>query len=107
NAIRNIDKYTYIILTSVNGANIFFEKLFSLGYDARKLASLKIGAIGIKTGKTIEKYGIKPDFIPKEYVSEALVQELKKSLTAEDKILIPRAQNARPYLVKELSKICY
>lgn len=106
NAIENIDKYTYILLTSVNGANIFFEKLFSLGYDSRKLSGLKIGAIGTKTGKAIEKYGIKPDLIPEEHVSEALVKELEDVLTSEDSILIPRAKNARPYLVEKLSKIC-
>lgn len=106
NAIKNIDKYTHILLTSVNGANIFFEKLFSLGYDARKLGEVKIGAIGPKTGKTIEKYGVRPDFIPEEHVSEALIKDLKKVLTEKDKVLVPRAKNARPYLVRELSKIC-
>ncbi len=106
NAIENIDKYTHVLLTSVNGANVFFDRLFSLGYDARKLGGLKVGTIGPKTGKAIEKYGIKSDFIPKEHVSEALFEDLKKVLTEKDRILIPRAKNARPYLVEELSKIC-
>ncbi len=105
-AIENIDRYTYIILTSKNGADIFFEKLFSLGYDSRRLGGLKIGAIGPKTGKAIEKYGIKPDIIPNEYVAEALAEELKSILNGKDRVLIPRAKSARPYLVEELSKLC-
>ncbi|QQY79549.1 uroporphyrinogen III methyltransferase/synthase [Keratinibaculum paraultunense] len=106
NAIENIEQYTYLLLTSVNGVNIFFKKLFSLGYDSRKLGGLKIGVIGSKTAKAMERYGIKPDFIPKEYVSEFLTKYLKNVLTTKDKVLLPRAKNSRSYLVEELSKIC-
>ena len=105
-AIENIDRYTYIVLTSKNGVDIFFNKMFSLGYDSRRLGGIKIGAIGPKTGKAIEKYGIKPDIIPNEYVAEALVEELKNVLNDKDRVLIPRAKSARPYLVEELSKLC-
>lgn len=104
-AIKDIEKYSHIIFTSENGANIFFKRLFSLGNDSRKLGGTKISAIGPKTGKVIEKHGIKPDFIPSEYVSEALVENLKGVLTKKDRVLVPRAKNARPYLVEELSKI--
>ena len=105
-AIIDIDKYNYIIFTSINGANIFFKRLFELGYDARKIAGIKVGAIGSSTAKTISQYGINVDFIPKEYVGESLVNELKPKLSKEDKVLIPRAKNGRPYLVEELSKTC-
>lgn len=105
-AIIDIDKYNYIIFTSINGANIFFKRLFELGYDARKIADIKVGAVGSSTAKAIGEYGINVDFIPKEYRGEGLVNELKSKLSKEDKVLIPRAKNGRPYIVEELSKIC-
>lgn len=35
-----------------------------------------------------------------------MVEELQEILSKEDRILIPRASEARPYLVKKLSEIC-
>ena len=105
-AIIDTSKYNYIIFTSINGANIFFKRLFKLGYDARKMAGIKVAAIGSSTAKAISQYGINVDFIPKEYRGEGLVNELQSKLSKEDKVLIPRSKNGRPYLVEELSKIC-
>lgn len=105
-AIENIDRYTHLVLTSKNGVDIFFKRLFSLGHDARKLGKLKIAVIGPKTGKTMEIYGIRPDIISDEYVGESLVDMLKDILDEKDRILIPRAKSSRPYVVEELSKIC-
>lgn len=105
-AIKNIQKYTYIVFTSINGANIFFKRLFELGYDARHLANIKVGAIGSSTAKAINEYGIRVDFLPREYVGESLVEELKSVISEKDSILIPRAKAGRPFVVEGLSKIC-
>src|SRR5699024_2766357 len=53
----------------------------------------------------IRKYGLNADIIPKEYISESLVDELKTIISNKDRILIPRAKNARSYLVDELSTL--
>ena len=44
--------------------------------------------------------------MPKEYVGESLVAELKEEISKDDKILIPRAESGRPFIVEELAKIC-
>lgn len=106
NAIKNIHRYNHIIFTSINGANVFFEKVFDLGYDARKIGHLKISAVGPSTANAIKQYGINPDFIPTEYVGEALINELKPLLSKDDTVLIPRAKDGRAEIVEELSKIC-
>lgn len=105
-AIHNLENFTYVVFTSINGVNIFFNRLFELNYDARKLAGLKIGAIGSNTKAAIREYGLNVDFMPKEYVGESLVAELKKEISKDDKILIPRAESGRPFIVEELAKIC-
>ncbi|MFD3158652.1 uroporphyrinogen-III C-methyltransferase [Haloimpatiens sp. FM7330] len=105
-SIKKLQDYTYIVFTSENGVNIFFNKLYELGFDARKIGKSKIAAIGNGTAKALKNYGIRADIIPERFVAESLVEELKKVVNSEDKILIPRASEARKYLVNELSKIC-
>src|SRR5699024_4697570 len=68
-------------------------------------AGIKIVAIGPSTAKTLRKYGLNADIIPKKYISEGLVDELKTIISRKDRILIPRAKSARNYLVDELSTL--
>lgn len=105
-AIKNLKEYNHIVFTSINGVNIFFERLFQLGYDARAIANIKISTVGPSTSDAVRKYGINPDFMPSTYVGEELVNELKTRLLKDDKVLIPRSKNGRAYLIEELSKIC-
>lgn len=106
NEINNIKNYTYLILTSKNAVDIFFDKLEEMNLDTRVLANLKVCAIGSSTANEIKSRGIIADIVPKSFVSESLFEELKDKLTKSDNILIPRAKNARDYLVDKLSKIC-
>lgn len=106
NEINNIKDYTYLVLTSKNAVEIFFDKLEEMNLDTRALANLKVCAIGSATAKEIKSRGIIADIVPKAFVAESLFDELKDKLTKEDNILIPRARNARDYLVNKLSEIC-
>lgn len=104
--INNIEKYSYLVLTSKNGVEIFFDKLREMNLDCRALANTKICAIGPATAKAIIDKGINPDIIPKKFVAESLYDELKHIISSNDEILIPRAKNARDYLVDKLKKKC-
>jgi uroporphyrinogen III methyltransferase/synthase len=105
-AIKDLKGYTYLILTSKIGVEVFFKTLFDLEYDTRSLGSIKVVAIGKETAKALKLYGVIPDYIPKDYVGESLVELLKEVLRFDDKILIPRSKSARTYVVEALSKIC-
>lgn len=105
--INKIKDYTYIILNSKNAVDIFFDKLYEMGYDARNLYNSKICAIGGETAKAIKARGIIADIVPQKYVAEELYEELKDIINENDKILIPRAKNARDFLVNKLSEKCY
>ena len=103
--IEKVQDYTYLVLTSKNGVDIFFDKLDELGLDCRALANIKVCSIGAATSKAIQRRGIKPDIQPKNAVGESLYDELKDIVTKDDKILIPRAKNARKFLVEKLNEI--
>lgn len=105
--IDKIKDYTYIIFSSKNAVDIFFDKLNEMGYDARALYNSKICAVGGETAKAIKSKGIIADIVPRKYVAEELYEELKDIVNENDKILIPRAKNARDFLVNKLSEKCY
>ena len=104
--INKIKEYTYLIFTSKNGVEIFFDKLNEMNLDSRALATLKICAIGSATQKELKLNGINADIIPNEYVAESLFNTLKYNLNKYDNILIPRAKGGRDYLIDKLSEIC-
>ena len=105
--IDKIKEYTYILFSSKNAVDIFFNKLNEMGYDSRVLFNSKICAVGGETAKAIKLRGIIADIVPKKYVAEGLYEELKDIINENDKILIPRAKNARNFLINKLSEKCY
>ena len=105
--INRIKDYTYIVFSSKNAVDIFFDKLNDMNYDARVLCNSKICAVGPETAKVIKAKGIIADIVPKRYVAEGLYEELKDIINENDKILIPRAKNARDFLVNKLSEKSY
>lgn len=106
NEIKDINKYTYIAFTSKNSVDIFFDKLDKMNLDSRALAGLKVCSIGSATAESLRERGIKADICPKKFVAEYLFEVLKKELNPEDNVLIPRSQEARDFLVDNISKVC-
>lgn len=106
NAIENMQSYTHIVFTSRNGVEIFFKKLDEMNRDSRALYGLKVCSIGSGTSEELAKRGIKADIEPERFVSESLFEEMKKTIKPSDRVLIPRAENAREFLSAKLSEIC-
>lgn len=100
-ALNNIDSYHYVVLTSMNGAEIFLKRLHSLKIDIRSLANIKFAVIGTGTASVLEKNGIFADLIPRVYTSAELGRLLVDSVEKSDKLLILRAENGS----KELTEI--
>jgi uroporphyrinogen III methyltransferase/synthase len=100
-ALSGLSNYDYLVFTSVNGVTAFFERLFNKGYDARALAGLTTACIGPRTAKELEKFHLRSDLIPNEYVAESLLTEFPDRLQGK-RVLIPRALEARDVLPKGL-----
>ncbi len=104
--LEELKTYTHLVITSVNGVEIFFRTLHNKGMDARALAGLHITAVGPETKRAFEQRGIVPDFMPKRYVGEALIDGLWPITDKNSKVLIPRSKNARVDVVEALQKKC-
>ena len=103
--IKSIERYQWLVFTSVNGVRFFFTRLEALGRDVRSLGGIKIGAIGPKTSEEIRARGIRPDLLPEEYRAEALVEAFKKEKVRGCRILLPRAAQAREVLPRALGEM--
>jgi uroporphyrinogen III methyltransferase/synthase len=101
-ALQYIEEYDWVVFTSQNAVNIFFEELFASGRDARALGSIKIAVIGKASGDELKQYGIVPDLIPEKYVAESLLDSFRRENVAELKILIPCSADARMTLTEGL-----
>ena len=104
-AIVRLPKFKWIVFTSVNGVKYFFDQLFEMGKDARALGHLSTAAIGPATAERLLAYGIKSDIIPENYRAESVVDAFRKQDLKGQKILLPRAKDARPVLPVELRKL--
>jgi len=106
-AISEIENYDWIIFTSQNGVNFFFQRYLKKGKPFPVLKKIKIGAIGPATSKKIKKYNLEVVFEPKKYTSREIVKNFKaQSFKIKGtRILLPRADIAPAYLPKELSKL--
>ncbi len=100
-AIANLSDFDWLILTSANGAEYFFARLFAQIKDVAALTGIKIAVVGKKTAQSLERQGIHPDFIPPNFVADSLVAHFPESLAGK-KVLFPRVETGgREVLVKE------
>ena len=77
-ALMSIDQYRWIVLTSKNGVDLFFEKLRAYKIDLRLFSHIKFAVIGQGTADALADHGIYCDCMPDTYTS----QELSKVLPA-------------------------
>lgn len=97
------NNFDWLILTSANGVEYFFNRLITLGKDIRSLGQTKIAVVGKKTAASLQDRCLKPDFIPPDFVADSLVEHFPESLDGK-RILFPRVETGgREVLVQELT----
>jgi uroporphyrinogen III methyltransferase / synthase len=101
-AIDELDRYHWIVFTSRNGVDVFFERLASLDADARFIGRTKVAAIGSATAERLRGYGVRADLVPAQYVGEELARSLIEAARHGERVLIFRAQEARDVLANML-----
>jgi uroporphyrinogen III methyltransferase/synthase len=97
--------YDWLIFTSVNGVKYFFERLFALGKDVRALHHVRTAVIGPATAERLRQQGLRSDIVPASYRAEAVIDAFATEKIAGQRILIPRAAEARPILPDELRRM--
>jgi len=101
-AIDNLASYDWVVFTSRNGVDSFFDRLASLDSDARYLSDVKVAAIGSKTAERLSEFGIRADLIPIAFISEEIARALIEACPPGARVLVYRAQEARDVLPQML-----
>jgi len=104
-AFRRMGEFDWVIFTSVNGVEKFFERFFTVFEDIRDLAGPRIGAIGPVTAEAVRKRGLKVDLLPKEFVAEGVLAQFTRDNVEGKRFLIPRAEKARDVLPRGLTEM--
>ncbi|HTB23440.1 MAG TPA: uroporphyrinogen-III C-methyltransferase [bacterium] len=107
-ALSAIDAMDWLVLTSVNGVEHFFARLFEAGLDARALRGCRIAAVGRSTAEALAARGLKADLVPADYDAEHLLKDLTPRLARSGRrrgVLLARAEAGRPVLPEGLRRL--
>ncbi|MCB1204334.1 MAG: uroporphyrinogen-III C-methyltransferase [Verrucomicrobiae bacterium] len=103
-----IDAHTYdwLIFTSPNAVDHFFETFYKVRNDAREIGGVRIAAVGPGTAAKLKEYHMATDLMPKKHVAEALADAFKEEIGSVENItmLWIRAKGARDVLSKDLNR---
>jgi uroporphyrinogen III methyltransferase/synthase len=104
--VQDAHIYDWIVFTSANGVDAFFNIFLKLYDDTREIGGARIAAIGPATARRVKDFHLHVDLQPEEFVAEEVVRAFKKQGSVENlKILLVRAEKARDVLPKELSAL--
>jgi uroporphyrinogen-III synthase len=98
-ALLKLHCYDWLILTSVNGVDALWERMNELKLE-KVPVGVRVAAIGPKTAEALQEHGVVPEFVPPEYVAEAIVPGLGDLRGRW--ALLPRADLARPALAEAI-----
>ncbi|MBI5571996.1 MAG: uroporphyrinogen-III C-methyltransferase [Desulfomonile tiedjei] len=102
-AIRSIASFDWVVFTSVNGVERFFQRFFEVREDIRDMAGPRIGAIGPVTADALRSRRIKVDLLAKEFTQEGILELFSHENMQGKRVLIPRAEAAREALPQGIS----
>src|SRR5262249_29080674 len=109
-ALEQLAGFDWVVLTSVNGVPAVADRLAALGRRWAAVGDRPAGrgrswadrgdagsaVVGPATAQALEAFGIRPDFVPEEYVAEAIAQGLQGlGAVAGRRVLLLRADIAR------------
>jgi uroporphyrinogen III methyltransferase/synthase len=106
-ALRSLEQYDLVIFTSSYAVRHFVRRMAELGVPIERAGKLRTCAIGPATAAAAEECGITVSILPQEFVAEGVLEELARRAGGlqglrGQKILLPRAKDAREILPRKL-----
>ncbi len=104
-AMDQLKSYDWIIFTSANGVDFFWQRMMERGKNLRLPSSLEVCAIGPATANRLKMKRVFVHYIPKEFIAESILEGFEKMAIKGKRILLARAKKARDILPKGLKEI--
>jgi len=103
--VTHAHEYDWLVFTSPNGVERFFDAFFATYPDARSLGNPRIAAIGNGTAQKIREYRFTVDLIPKRFVAEGLIEAFKEESVENLTMLWVKAAETRDVVGKGLEDL--
>lgn len=93
-AAESIQRYRWVVFASPSAVDAFMEALREAGTLGR-MGVVRVAAVGPRTARTVEGYGLKVAVEPAEANGLGLHEAMKDDLQPEDEVLLPAAEEGR------------
>jgi uroporphyrinogen III methyltransferase/synthase len=103
-AAEAVSNFDWVVFSSTNAVRQTSMRLSQLAADHDQFNTLKKAAVGKQTAAAANEEGWRIDLVPGQFQAEGLLAALLKSDLKGKKIWIPRALQARSFLIDELEK---
>ncbi len=100
-ALTQLSHFDWVVFTSWNGVEVVWSALSRLKIKSLP-ENLRVAAIGPKTAQALVSHHIHPNFVPEEYIAEAVVPGMGDLVSRH--VLLPRAEIARKALPEAIKK---
>jgi uroporphyrinogen III methyltransferase/synthase len=105
-ALLELNSYDWLVFTSPNGVNAFFELFFRRFHDLRDIGGARIAAIGPATAAKLKELHLQVDLMPEEAIGSKIAKAFENFESIENlKVCLLRAEVANPDLPEALSEL--
>ncbi len=94
--------YGWVIFSSPNAVDEFMRHLREAGLDVRAFGRTQIAAMGSGTRQPLAQSRLRADIVPQRFVAEGLLDAFSSRVMRGQRVLLPRAEGARPQIVDGL-----
>jgi len=101
--LKRLNTFDWIVFTSTNGVEFFFQRLNAVGLDTRSIGTVKVAAIGKTTAEKLKTFGVLVDMQPSLESSNGLLDEFKKVSIKGKRILLVRPKVGSSVLLDGLA----
>lgn len=104
--VQDAHGYEWIVFTSANGVDAFFEIFYKLYDDAREIGGAKFAAVGTATAQRLKEHRFHVDLVAESFHAESLVETFGKQTDVENvKMLVVRPVETSGALAAGLGKM--
>lgn len=104
--VQDAHSYEWLVFTSANGVDAFFEIFYKLYDDAREIGGVKFAAVGATTAQRLKEHHFHVDLLAEDFHAESLVKTFGKETDVENvKILVVRPEETSGALAQGLTKM--
>jgi uroporphyrinogen-III synthase len=101
-SLKRLGEFDWLVLTSPTGVEFFVQRMKALSLAMPWDGKPEVAAVGEKTGAALQREGIRVGFVPSEYLTRALAEQLPRGRGR--RLLLLRADIGDPEVVATLER---